>query len=173
MSFSLRGQAGASVSWTVTVPEDGPYTFFISYGNAGQDANLTLGINGTPRKDAVNLKNYGHYTVWAKARLTAIHQAMIDLRGESPYDKDWLDRPGHDHRITTRLDVGSFLWARSGALRAHATQVDPEGFWFRIPLELQQKVWPTEDFELARSLVDSPVPESDLFAGIREKVDTH
>ena len=35
-------------------------------------------------------------------------------------------------------------------------------------MDLQQKVWPTEDFELARSMVDSPVPESDLFAGIRE-----
>ena len=42
---------------------------------------------------------------------------------------------------------------------------------FRIPLDLQQKVWPTEDFELARSLVDSPIPESDLFAGVHESVD--
>ena len=32
------GTVGASVAWTVTVPEDGPYTFFISYGNAGGDA---------------------------------------------------------------------------------------------------------------------------------------
>ena len=39
-------------------------------------------------------------------------------------------------------------------------------------MDLQQKVWPTEDFELVRSLVDSPVPESDLFAGIRERVET-
>jgi hypothetical protein len=61
------GTPGASVAWTVTVPKDGPYTFFISYGNAGQDANLTLGINGTPRSDAVNLKNYGGYTEWDKA----------------------------------------------------------------------------------------------------------
>ena len=42
-----------------------------------------------------------YYSVWAKARLTAIHEAMIELRGESPFDQDWLDRPGHDHRITT------------------------------------------------------------------------
>ena len=68
-----------------------------------------------------------YYTVWAKARLMAIHEAMIDLRGESPYDEDWFDRPGQDDRITTTLDVGDFLWARSGALRAHATQVDPDG----------------------------------------------
>ncbi|HEV7708395.1 MAG TPA: mycothiol conjugate amidase Mca, partial [Asanoa sp.] len=59
---------------------------------------------------------------------------------------------------------------RDDALRAHATQVDPDGFWFRVPLEIQRKVWPTEDFELVKSLVDSPLPESDLFAGIREAV---
>ncbi len=35
-------------------------------------------------------------------------------------------------------------------------------------MEIQQAVWPTEDFELARSLVDTPLPEDDLFAGVRE-----
>jgi mycothiol S-conjugate amidase len=35
---------------------------------------------------------------------------------------------------------------------------------------MQRKVWPTEEYELARSLVDSTVPEDDLFAGVRERV---
>jgi mycothiol S-conjugate amidase len=39
-----------------------------------------------------------------------------------------------------------------------------------VPLDVQRAVWPTEDFELARSLVDTGIPEDDLFAGIREKV---
>lgn len=60
-------QVGASVTWTVDVPEDGPYTLFTYYGNAGDDATLTLAINGKPRTDAVDLKNYGSYTDWAKA----------------------------------------------------------------------------------------------------------
>ena len=36
----------------------------------------------------------------------------------------------------------------------------------RVPLESQQRVWPTEEYELARSLVDTTLPEDDLFAGI-------
>jgi mycothiol S-conjugate amidase len=36
-----------------------------------------------------------------------------------------------------------------------------------VPLDVQSHAWPTEDYELARSLVDSPVPEDDLFAGLR------
>jgi hypothetical protein len=58
---------GASVTWTVTVPKNGKYTFFISYGNAAADATLTLGVDGKPRTDPVNLKNYGPATDWAKA----------------------------------------------------------------------------------------------------------
>ncbi|MEW2520047.1 carbohydrate-binding protein [Actinacidiphila alni] len=60
-------QVGASVTWTVDVPEDGQYTLFTYYGNAGDDATLTLTVNGKPRTDAVNLRNYGDYTDWAKA----------------------------------------------------------------------------------------------------------
>ena len=60
---------------------------------------------------------------------------------------------------------------RDRALIAHATQVDPTGRWFACPIGLQQEAWPTEDYELARSHVDSVLPEDDLFAGIRARVD--
>ncbi len=113
-----------------------------------------------------------YYTVWSKARLMAVHEGMIRHRGESPYDQDWLDRPNHDDRITTKIDVGPYLWARSGALRAHATQVDPsEPWWFGLTDDQLAEVYPWEDWILARSLVGEPsagVHESDLFAGVRE-----
>jgi mycothiol S-conjugate amidase len=38
-------------------------------------------------------------------------------------------------------------------------------------MELQRRVWPTEEFQLVRSLVPSPLPEDDLFAGVRERVE--
>jgi mycothiol S-conjugate amidase len=113
---------------------------------------------------------------WTRARMLALHEGMLAAGLESPYT-EWLeknedrpDRPDRGDKITTRVECGDYFEVRDDALRAHATQVDPDGFWFRIPIELQQKVWPTEDFELARSLVDSPIPESDLFAGIRESM---
>jgi mycothiol S-conjugate amidase len=113
---------------------------------------------------------------WTRARMLALHEGMLAAGLESPYE-DWIkrneERPDRGDKITTRVECGGYFGVRDDALRAHATQVDPDGFWFKVPLELQQKVWPTEDFELARSLVDSPVPESDLFAGIRETVDSH
>ncbi|HEV7536529.1 MAG TPA: hypothetical protein VGP90_12895, partial [Acidimicrobiia bacterium] len=51
------------------------------------------------------------------------------------------------------------------------TQVDPEGFWMRLPEEIVREVFPWEEYLLARSLVDATVPdggyESDLFSGLR------
>ncbi|HET7659129.1 MAG TPA: mycothiol conjugate amidase Mca, partial [Oryzihumus sp.] len=47
-----------------------------------------------------------------------------------------------------------------------ATQIDPEGSWFMVPLEMQQEIWPTEDFEAALSYVPVEPIEDCLFAGL-------
>ena len=109
---------------------------------------------------------------FSKARITALHEAMLAAGRESPY-VEWLqrwekeNRPDKGLRITTRIECAQYFPIRDDALRAHATQIDPDGFFFQVPMEVQQRAWPTEDFQLARSLVESPLPESDLFAGIR------
>jgi mycothiol S-conjugate amidase len=123
------------------------------------------------------LKLYYHLT-FHRARIMALHQAMLDLGLESPYadriaewmtdDSDDKGRPSHE--ITTRVQCGDYFEIRNQALIAHATQVDPEGGWFAVPAEAQRAAWPTEDYHLARSLVDAGLPEDDLFAGIRERV---
>lgn len=61
------GTVGASATWTVTVPRDGKYTFFVDYGNAGPDGTLSLAVNGKMRTTPVKTKNYGHSTDWSKA----------------------------------------------------------------------------------------------------------
>ena len=65
-----------------------------------------------------------------------------------------------------KVPCGDYFGVRDQALLAHATQIDPDGMWFAIPREIQQKVWPTEDYELVSSTVESTLPEDDLFAGI-------
>jgi mycothiol S-conjugate amidase len=109
-------------------------------------------------------------------RTNALHAALLSKGLESPYE-EWIERRaewfGKRRRpeLTTRVPVADWFERRDAALLAHATQVDPEGWFFKIPLDLQRDVWPTEDFELARSVVDSTIPEDDLFAGVRERVD--
>jgi hypothetical protein len=41
-----------------------------------------------------------------------------------------------DERFTTFIDVSDFLHKRREALLAHRTQVDPTGFWMRLPDEV-------------------------------------
>lgn len=115
-----------------------------------------------------------YYAVWSKARMLAVHHALIAKHGKSPFEDSWFDRPDHDDRITTRVDISEFQWARSGALRAHATQIDPEEpWWFGLDDDELNAVWPWEEWVLARSLV-GPIPaqrqEADLFDGIRTTV---
>ena len=69
-------------------------------------------------------------------------------------------------RITTSIECSKYFAQRDDALRAHATQIDPKSFFFTTPMEWQQRLWPTEEYELARSRVPVTLPEDDLFAGI-------
>jgi mycothiol S-conjugate amidase len=71
-----------------------------------------------------------------------------------------------EHRVTTRIECSKYFAQRDDALRAHATQIDPNGDFFRAPIEWQQRLWPTEEYELARSRTPVSLPETDLFAGI-------
>ncbi|MBP2320864.1 mycothiol S-conjugate amidase [Kibdelosporangium banguiense] len=111
---------------------------------------------------------------FSRLRMQRMHDAM-EARGlESPY-KEWLSKWDPDKgdvadRVTSRVECGEYFHVRDDALRAHATQIDPNSRWFVIPLELQREVWPFEEYELARSLVDTTLPEDDLFDGITEKV---
>ena len=77
-----------------------------------------------------------------------------------------MHEPGWDERVTTKVECGDYFGVRYQALLAHATQIDPDGFWFSIPREIQTSVWPTEDYELVSSHVGPTVPETDLLAGV-------
>jgi mycothiol S-conjugate amidase len=99
-------------------------------------------------------------------------QAEFEKHGrKGPFDK-WLEHwdPEHDffaERVTTRVECAAYFQQRDDALKAHATQIDPDGAFFAAPIEWQQRLWPTEEYELARSRIPIALPETDLFTGIQ------
>ncbi|GAA4424526.1 mycothiol conjugate amidase Mca [Actinokineospora soli] len=110
---------------------------------------------------------------FSRARLVAMHEALLARGLESPYG-EWLEnwtpeRGDISHRVTTRVECAEHFETRDAALLAHATQIDPNSRWFAVPLDVQREVWPFEEYELVRSLVDSTLPEDDLFSGISQK----
>jgi mycothiol S-conjugate amidase len=121
------------------------------------------------------LKLYYQHT-FHRDRIVAIHEAMLARGLESPYAErlaEWKPDPEHERRVTTRVPCAEYFPVRDRALIAHATQIDPEGSWFAVPLEVHQEAWPTEDYELADSLVETDIPEDDLFAGVRDLAATY
>jgi mycothiol S-conjugate amidase len=122
------------------------------------------------------LKLYYDRTLSA-GRVTALHEAMLAEGRQSPFAEWFVPRSGRqrprwpERTVTTRVECGDWFEVRDRALLAHATQIDPQGWFFGIPREVQRRVWPTEEFELVRSLVETPATEDDLFAGLRDRVE--
>lgn len=89
---------------------------------------------------------------------------------ESPF-AEWLSKwdPSRGDlmgRVTTQVECAEYFPQRDDALRAHATQIDPNGMFFAVPLEWQQRLLPTEEYELAQTRVTTAIPETDLFTGV-------
>ncbi|KAA0919285.1 mycothiol conjugate amidase Mca [Dietzia sp. ANT_WB102] len=122
---------------------------------------------------------------WAIAKVYYTHgfpKKRLELLDEELFARDGVrhfedflsrlgDRPDIMERVTTRVECADYFEQRNSALLAHATQIDPNGWFFAAPVEMQQRVWPTEEFELAASRVGFPrlgegEYESDLFEGV-------
>jgi mycothiol S-conjugate amidase len=125
------------------------------------------------------LKLY-YFVSFHQAKYVALHEEMVRRGLDSPYTKifeDWEERARkraelgiRELEITTQVNVADYFEIRDSALLAHATQIDPNSSWFACPLDVQRAAWPTEDYHLARSLVDTELPEDDLFTGVLESV---
>ena len=144
---------------------------------------VDTGMPGNARRIAAFMESLGNkagdlrYIVLTHCDIDHIGSAAAvkELTGSGPFD-EWIQRfsdhprPDPGARITTQIPVAEYFGHRDAALRAHETQIDPDSAWFAVPHHVEAEVWGTDDYELARSLIDTTLPESDLFAGVRERV---
>ena len=117
---------------------------------------------------AVSKLYYNHG--FLRQRMQVLQDEFAKHGQDGPFAK-WLENWDAEEdviesRVTTRVECAKFFAQRDDALLAHATQIDPKSFFFTTPMEWQQRLWPTEEYELARSRVPVRLPETDLFAGI-------
>ena len=109
------------------------------------------------------------FATFTKNRFQLLNDAAVAEGHETPFAgwlESWDDMGFAEPEVTTQIDVTDHVELRSKALLAHATQIDPDSFWFAIPDDIQKKVYPWEDYTLVESTVDTKPPEDDLFAGI-------
>jgi LmbE family N-acetylglucosaminyl deacetylase len=91
----------------------------------------------------------------------------VELTDMPDPNSEWMRRMEEvEARITTSVDVGPFVERKRTALAAHASQME-ESFFGRIPPEAFDAIFARESFIRSFDTTGSPVPEDDLFAGIR------
>lgn len=117
------------------------------------------------------------YVRWSVKRMRAMHHKFLELGLESPLSDERMKRMLEAEeaeasgqapvRPEITVDVTGHASVMREALIAHATQVDPNSpWWFGLPPEVADELYPYEEYEVARDLTADPSATDDLFAGI-------
>jgi LmbE family N-acetylglucosaminyl deacetylase len=100
-----------------------------------------------------------------------IWEAMRELGLEVPdfenVDPDVIRRGmASEERITTTIDIRPVLGRKRDALFAHGSQIS-ESWFSKLPQEVAEATFGRESFIRAADSTGAPLPEDDLFAGLR------
>ena len=117
------------------------------------------------------------YVRWSVRRIRAMHEKFVELGLESHFNNERLARlleaeanavaGDHNDRPQLVVDIRGYNLVMREALRAHASQVDPNSSdWFGLPAEVADEVYPFDEYELARDLTAGNLSSDDLFAGL-------
>jgi LmbE family N-acetylglucosaminyl deacetylase len=112
-----------------------------------------------------------YLTAMRRSRWADMWQALKDAGEEVPdfgeIDEEAVRRMDESEaRITTTVDIRPEMELKNKALRAHASQIE-ESWFSKIPPEVAVKIFGDETFIRAMDKTGAPVPETDLFAGLR------
>ncbi len=102
---------------------------------------------------------------WQKVR-EALREQGVDMPEIEITDEMRRQIAETEQRITTAIDVGPVLIRKRDALQAHASQIQDS--WFsQIPPDIAEEAFGHEYFMRVSDTTAAPVPEDDLFAGLR------
>jgi LmbE family N-acetylglucosaminyl deacetylase len=100
-----------------------------------------------------------------------VWQALREQGIEPPFDgeitvEERQKMIDDEKRITTAVDIHEALERKSQALQAHASQIQDS--WFsKIPPDIAAMIFGKEHFVRIGDSTGAPLPEDDLFAGLR------
>jgi LmbE family N-acetylglucosaminyl deacetylase len=131
--------------------------------HASQAATAAVAASAIPAKL--------YLTAMRRSDWQKVWEAIRDLGGDvpdfssvSPEVQRQMDEA--EQRITTTIDISPVLERKRDALFAHASQIR-ESWFSKIPPEVAAQAFGRESFIRASDTTGAPVPEDDLFAGLR------
>jgi len=101
-----------------------------------------------------------------RSALATFRTRMVEAGLDLPDTGDDAEFGTDDALITTRLDCAAVIDQRRAALEAHASQAD-NIFFLRFPKEAFTDFFSVEYYVRAEDRTGAPIPEDDLFAGLR------
>jgi LmbE family N-acetylglucosaminyl deacetylase len=105
-------------------------------------------------------------STWRKV-WEALREAGVDIGEEREFTEEQRRQMAEaEERITTSVDIRPVIDRKREALMAHASQIQDS--WFsKIPPEVASEAFGFETFIRAMDTTGAPLPEDDLFAGLR------
>jgi LmbE family N-acetylglucosaminyl deacetylase len=130
---------------------------------AARAALAAAAVSGIPAKFYQTAFRRG---AWQKIR-DALREAGEDVSDwDEPSPEAVQQMAAEEARITTMIDITGVLAQKREALMSHASQITDS--WFsKIPPEVAADAFGYESFVRVTDTSGAPVPETDLFAGLR------
>jgi LmbE family N-acetylglucosaminyl deacetylase len=131
--------------------------------HASKAAAAAVAASGIPAKLYLTAMRRSDWRkVWEALREQG--EDVPDFSSVSPEVQRQMDEA--EERITTTVDIQPVLERKRDALLTHASQIS-ESWFSKIPPEVAAQAFGRESFIRASDTTGAPVPEDDLFAGLR------
>jgi LmbE family N-acetylglucosaminyl deacetylase len=102
----------------------------------------------------------------------ALREQGVEVPDVSQIDEQTLRQmEERESKISTNVDIRSVLERKQAALMSHHSQIR-ESWFSKIPPDLSVDVFGWESFIRAADRTGTPVPEEDLFAGLRRPAES-
>jgi LmbE family N-acetylglucosaminyl deacetylase len=145
----------------ITYDEQGRYQH-PDHVHASLCAQAAFASSGIPAKLYLSaMRGSDWRRVWE-----ALREAGVDVPNFEETPEARQQAIEAEQRITTTIDIREVLGRKRDALFAHGSQIS-ESWFSKIPPEIAESTFGREHFIRAGDTTGAPLPEDDLFAGLR------
>jgi LmbE family N-acetylglucosaminyl deacetylase len=146
----------------ITYDADGAYQH-PDHVHAARSAVAAAGATGIPDKLYLTaMRRSAWRELWE-----ALRERGVEVPDTREIDEQMLRQMEEtERRITTSVDIRDVLDRKREALLSHASQIQ-ESWFNQVPPDVAVRVFGYESFIRASDTTGAPVPEDDLFAGLR------